>query len=105
MLAVQLKAATRSVSMGTDESTRRAVATQKPNVNTNTVIDSLVMGSLKTKAIMRGVSWALANCTATSSADETKMIKVNMDDARVARNPRVASGWKLESQPNHWSSQ
>jgi hypothetical protein len=47
--------------------------------------------------MMRGVSWALASCTARSSEDTAKTTKVNMDEERASRAPCAPSGVK----PNH----
>ena len=71
----------------------------KVKVKTNAVNENFVTGSLKTIAMMRGVSWALASWTATSSAEETKTISVNMDEANAPSTVRAASGSKPDLQP------
>ena len=68
-------------------------------VKTNTVKENLVTGSLNTMAMMRGVSWALASCTATSRAEETKTMNVNIDAAKVPSTARAVSGLMADSQP------
>ena len=59
-------------------------------------------------AMMRGVSCALASCTATSNAEETNTMNVNIAEAMVPNSVRAASGPILASQPNAcsplWSS-
>ncbi len=79
--------------------TRTRVARQKVKVNTNSVNDPFVTGSRKTKAMTRGVSWALASWTATSSAEETNTTKVNMDAAIVPSTARAVSGGMSDTQP------
>ncbi len=54
-------------------------------------------------AMIRGVSWALASCTATSNAEQTKTTNVNIDEAKVANTARAASGLTVDSQPIAWS--
>ena len=60
----------------------------KVKAKTNTVKENLVTGSRNTMAMMRGVSCELASCTETKSADETKTINVNIDEAMVASTAR-----------------
>jgi len=68
-------------------------------VNTKSVKEYFVTGLRKTRAMMRDVSWALASCTATSKAEETKTMKVNMDAARVSSTVRALSGSLPACQP------
>src|SRR5262245_25573571 len=75
------------------------------NVNTNTMSDHLVTGSRKTKPIIRGVSCELASWTATSKAEETNTMKVNMDDAKVPKTDWAVSGLTPCCHPIMTSSQ
>ena len=77
----------------------------KVKAKTNTANENFVTGSLKTIAMMRGVSWALASWTATSSAEETNTMNVNIDEANVPSTVRAASGWKPDLQPIAASTQ
>src|SRR4051794_22672612 len=80
-------------------------ASEKVNVNKNTVKEDLVTGSRKTRAMMRGVSAALASWTATSSAEQTKTMDVNSDDAMVPSTARAVSGCTGDSQLRSFSIQ
>jgi hypothetical protein len=68
-------------------------------VNTKTVNETLITLFLKRKTMIRGVSWALASCTARRSAEETKMMKVNIAEAMVTMTILATSGSTLNSQP------
>ena len=82
---------------------RTRTARENVKVKTNTVKETLVPRSLNTMAMIRGVSWALASCTATSNAEQTKTTNVNIDEAKVANTARAASGLTVDSQPIAWS--
>ena len=99
-LATQLYAARFAERKGTSVSIRTSTAREKVNVNMNTVNENFVTGSRKTMAMMRGVSCVLASCTATSSAEETKTMNVNMADAIVPSTVREVSGLTVASHPN-----
>ena len=61
-------------------------------MKTNAVNENFVIVSLKTTAMMRGVSWPLASWTATSSAEDTKTISVKIVEANALSTDRAASG-------------
>src|SRR5215217_2042418 len=100
MLATQPYAARCTVREGTQSLIRRTAATVRVNVKTNTVSENFVIGSLNTRAMIRGVSWALASCRAINSAEETNTTNENIADARVIRTVREASGFRSIRQPN-----
>ena len=70
---------------------------EKVNAKTKMTRANLVTGSRKTMAMMRGVSSELASCTATSNAEETKTMNVNIDAAivpsKASADFRVQSGF------------
>src|SRR5262249_10557042 len=72
------------VSSGTDVLMRTSTDSVKVKVNIKSVIDTFITGFLNTIAMIRGVSWELASCTATSKADDTNTTSVNIDAAIVA---------------------
>ena len=65
--------------------TRTRTARVKVKVKTKTTKETLVIGSLNTIAMMRGVSWELASWTDTKRAEETNTMKVNIEEAMVPR--------------------
>ena len=97
---MELYADNLAVSMGTVVLIRTRTAREKVKVNTNSVNESFVTGSRNTMAMIRGVSWALANCTAISRAEQTKTMNVNIDEAIIPRTARAVSGLMADSQPS-----
>ncbi len=77
---------------------RTRTASVNVKENTKTVNENLVTGSRKTKAMIRGVSWALASCTAINKAEQTKMMKVNIEEAIIPNTVRAVSGVMPASQ-------
>ena len=78
---------------------RNSTASVKVKVKTKAAMASFITGSRKRKAMMRGVSWALASWTASKRTEERKTMKVNMEAARVPRTARAPSGLNVECQP------
>ena len=68
-------------------------------VKKSSVKANLVTGSLYTMPRMRGVSAALASCTATSSAVQTKTMAVNSAEAMVPSTARAVSESTGDAQP------
>src|SRR5215831_17104383 len=97
------------VARGTVSSILIRTATDRVKVYTKIVSDSFVTGSLKTNAIMRGVSCPLASCTATSRVEERNTMKVSIDPARIPMTVRMDSGEYEDSQSSFlsivWNSQ
>src|SRR3974377_1538915 len=81
-------------------SMRIRTASENVKMKTNTVTENLVTGSLNTMAMIRGESWVLASCTAINRAEETKMMKVNIEEANVPNTTLVVSRLSVDSQPN-----
>src|SRR4051794_39247988 len=77
---------------------RISTASDRVKVYTKTVSENLVTGSLKTKAMMRGVNWPLASCTASSKVEERKTMKVSIAAAKVPMTRRAASGERDDCQ-------
>jgi len=77
-------------------------------VKTNIVKENFVTGSRNMMAITRGVSCALASCKAISKAEQTKTMKVNIDEAIISSTALAVSGWMADSKANlsssRWSS-
>src|SRR5262245_24319373 len=78
---------------------RSSAASVKVKLKTNRVKEYLVIGSRKTRAMMRGVSAALASCTATSRAVQTKTMDVNSEEARVPNTVLAVAGSTSETTP------
>ena len=95
----ELYAARCAVSGGTAVLIRTNAVRENVKVNTNTIKEALVMGSLNTMPMMRGVSCELASCTATSSAEETNTMNVNIEAAMVPSTARAVSGSMADCQP------
>src|SRR5262249_16439249 len=72
---------------------------EKVKVKTSIAKENLVIGSRKTRAMMRGVSAALASCTATRSAVQTNTMEVNSDEAMVASTAVAVAGSTGETTP------
>jgi hypothetical protein len=87
------------VSGGAEVVTRTRTPREKEEVKTNTTRATLVIGSRNTIAMMRGVSWELASCTATSSAEDTNTMNVNIDEAMVPRTAWAVPGSMPDSRP------
>ena len=100
MLAMQLYADSRAVRSGTKVLIRTRTEREKVKVKVNTVKENLVTGSRKTMAMIRGVSWALASCTAINRAEQTKTMNVNIDEAIIPSTVRTVSGLIVEFQPS-----
>src|SRR5262249_21077306 len=81
------------------------VARENVNVNTSSVKENFVTGSRKTMPMMRGVSAALASCTATRSAEQTKTMVVNSAEARVPSTAVAVPGSISDSHPKSFSIQ
>ena len=79
---------------------RTSTACEKVKVNTNTVNEIFVTGSRNTRAMIRGVSWVLASCTAISKAEHTNTMKLNIDEAIISSTVRTVSGLMPDSQSN-----
>src|SRR5262249_52916047 len=90
---------------GTAALIRINAASEKVKVKTSSVKENFVTGSLNTRAMMRGVSAALASWTATSSAVQTKTMEVNSAEAIVPSTARAVSGSTGETQPHCTSTQ
>ena len=84
---------------------RMRAARVNVKVKTKTVNEDFVTGSLKTIAMMRGVSCELASCTATKSADETKTMNVNIEAAMVPSTAWAVLGLTLDCHAISDSSQ
>src|SRR5262245_65072614 len=97
-LATQPYAAACAASGGTEALIRARAVSEKPKVKTKNVRAKRVTGSLKMRAMIRGVSRALASCTATRRAEEAKTTNVNSEAATVPSTARAVSGSMLDSQ-------
>src|SRR6516165_11846257 len=98
-LARQLPPAKYVVSTGTKSSARRIAPRVNVKAKQNTTMENFMMGSLNTIAMTRGVSWELASCTATSSAEDTKTMNVNIDEAMVPSTAWAVPGSRSDLQP------
>ena len=74
-------------------------------VKANRVKENRVTRSRNTMPMIRGVSWALANCTTSNRMEERNTMKVNMAPAKVPNSARAASGSKSDCQPARCSIQ
>src|SRR5215212_5346479 len=77
--------------MGWDASSRASTPTEKVKVKVKSASAIFLKGSRYTTAMMRGVNCALASCTATSTAEQTRAISVNMDEATMLMTSRAVS--------------
>src|SRR5215471_3201060 len=101
---MQPQTAILDVRAGTVSSIRTRAASDNVKVKTNMVSENFVTQSLNTKAIIRGVNWALASWTASSNAEERKTIKVSIAAASVPIAARRESGESWDSRPVFFSS-
>ena len=95
----ELYAARYVVKGGTEVLMRTHAVREKVKANTNTIKAPLVMGSLYTMPMMRGVSCELASCIATNIAEETKTMKENIEAAIVPGTARAVSTSMADCQP------
>src|SRR5262245_41885386 len=91
-------AATCVLSQGTVSFIRSRAPSENVKVKTSSVNVNLVTGSRKTMPMMRGVSAALASCTATRSDEQMKTTVVNSEEARVASTVIAVPGSIVDSQ-------
>src|SRR5207245_11380434 len=84
---------------------RIRAARENVKAKTSSVKENLITGSRKTRAMMRGVRAALASCTATKSAEQTKTMAVNSAEAMVPSTVRAVSASTGDSHPRSFSSQ
>jgi uncharacterized protein YgiM (DUF1202 family) len=98
-LARQLYAAKYDVNQGTEVLALTRTASEKVKTKVKRAREYFVSGLVKTRAMMRGVSWALANWKATSKAEERKTMNVNIDEAIVPSTVRAFSGVMFDFQP------
>src|SRR5262245_3659349 len=66
-------------------------------LKTKTASEYFVIRSRNIVAMTRGVSSALANCTTSSSDEQTNTINVNIAPTRIPRTARMVSASILES--------
>ena len=77
----------------------------KVKVKVNRVRVNRVTASRNTTPMIRGLSWALASCTTSSSEEDRNTMKVSMAPARVPSSDSVEDGSKPARQPARTSIQ